>query len=179
MTPLINPIRPYRSPKIEVRKSNIDGKGLIAIDYIVKDELVAIKNGHILTKEEFYKLSYKCQEYCMQFEDNFYFGPRYEHEIYVSGVCINHSCNPTTGFRGQVVVAMRNIKPGEEVTIDDAMHFTDMGKLSGLECKCGSENCRGIIKSDDWKSKELQERYGNYFSYYIQRKIQKLSQNNI
>jgi uncharacterized protein len=174
MIPTINPIRPYRSPKIEVRESRITGRGIFAIDTILKDEIVAIKNGHILTKKEFYALSYKCQAYCMQFEDNFYFGPKNEEEIEGNAVIINHSCTPNAGFMGQVVVAMRTIEADEEVLMDNAMHFTDMGKLSGLECRCGSEYCRGIITNNDWKSEKLQKRYGQYFSYYILRKIESI-----
>ena len=38
----------YRSPKTEVRESKIHGRGLFAIADIAKDEIVAVKGGHIV-----------------------------------------------------------------------------------------------------------------------------------
>ena len=45
MTPLS-----YRSPKTEVRKSKIHGHGLFAIVGIAKNEIVAVKGGHIVDR---------------------------------------------------------------------------------------------------------------------------------
>src|SRR5436190_50772 len=41
----------YRSPKTEVRQSAIHGRGLFATADIAKDEVVAIKGGHIVGGE--------------------------------------------------------------------------------------------------------------------------------
>lgn len=38
----------YRSPKTEVRESKIHGRGLFATADIAKDEIVAVKGGHIV-----------------------------------------------------------------------------------------------------------------------------------
>src|SRR5437588_4341185 len=38
----------YRSPKTEVRASAIHGRGLFATAAIAKDEIVAVKGGHII-----------------------------------------------------------------------------------------------------------------------------------
>src|SRR6266480_4155657 len=46
MTPLS-----YRSPKTEVRESKIHGRGLFAKADIAKDEIVAVKGGHIVDRE--------------------------------------------------------------------------------------------------------------------------------
>ena len=44
----------YRSPKVEVRASDLGGRGIFATATIYKDEVVAIKAGHIIlqTKSE-------------------------------------------------------------------------------------------------------------------------------
>jgi hypothetical protein len=42
-----------------------------------------------------------------------------------------------------------------------------------FECKCGSSDCRKQITSDDWKKKEIQQKYLEYFSPYLRDKIQK------
>jgi hypothetical protein len=41
----------YRSPKTEVRESSIYGRGLFARADIAKNEVVAIKGGHIVDRE--------------------------------------------------------------------------------------------------------------------------------
>jgi uncharacterized protein len=70
---------------------------------------------------------------------------------------------------GQVVlVAMRNIAPGEELTHDWAT--TDDGDYE-MECRCGSPRCRRIITGKDWMRPELQERYRGWFCWFLQRKI--------
>jgi len=55
----------------------------------------------------------------------------------------NHSCNPNTAYSGLNLIALRDIRRGEELTIDygefgnpDAAPFT---------CACGAENCRGAV----------------------------------
>ena len=87
----------------------------------------------------------------------------------------NHSCDPNAGFGGSPVtlVAMREIPVGEEITFDYAMcecieHLT--GNCD-WECQCGKPHCRGMFTGADWKRPELWERYGNYFSPYLLKKI--------
>ena len=87
----------------------------------------------------------------------------------------NHSCDPNAGFGGSPVtlVAMREIAVGEEITFDYAMcecieHLT--GNCD-WECKCGTPHCRGMFTGSDWRRPELWERYGNYFSPYLLKKI--------
>src|SRR5438876_11349582 len=41
----------YRSPKTEVRESKIHGRGLFATADIAKDEIVAVKGGHIVDRK--------------------------------------------------------------------------------------------------------------------------------
>ncbi|MFH1547204.1 MAG: SET domain-containing protein-lysine N-methyltransferase, partial [bacterium] len=82
---------------------------------------------------------------------------------------INHSCEPNCGIRGDIVfTAIRDIKEGDEITIDYA--FIDNEDYS-FKCTCGSENCRKTVTGRDWKIKELQEKYGNYFATYLKRKF--------
>jgi hypothetical protein len=78
---------------------------------------------------------------------------------------INHSCEPNVGFAGNVVlVAMRDVAPGQELTTDYAL-FDDCD--AEIECRCGAAACRGLITGRDWKRPDLQRRYGGYFSAYL------------
>ncbi|MCF8111962.1 MAG: SET domain-containing protein [Desulfobacteraceae bacterium] len=166
-----NKVMCYRSPKIEVRTSDLGGRGVFAITEIEKDEVVAIKAGHIITSDELAGITSSVGDYALQIHDGLYLGPRSKDELEQMAIFINHSCNPNVGFLGQIVyVAMRNIESGEELCHDYSMERSDD---YSLECRCGSDYCRGTITGDDWKRPDLQERYGDRFSSYILEKIKK------
>ncbi len=162
-------MRTWRSPKIEVSNNTLSGRGVVAIKDIKKDEIVAIKSGHIVTRKGLARISDQVGDLALQIDDNFYLAPTTPDEVDDMSVFINHSCDPNIGFRGQVVyVAMRDIEAGEELCHDYAMERSDD---YFLECRCGSPLCRNQITGDDWKLPELQARYGRYFSIYILNKI--------
>lgn len=63
----------------------------------------------------------------------------------------NHSCNPNTGVRGvNTLIALRGIKPGEEITYD---YSTVVGRSEPhesnwvLRCRCNADSCRKRIGS--------------------------------
>ena len=164
-------MKTYRSPKIEVRENTLAGRGVVAIEDIDKDEIVAIKAGNIVTRDEIEAVTREAGDLALQIDDDFYIAPRTPDEADDMSVFINHSCDPNVGFRGQVVyVAMRDIAAGEELCHDYAMERSDDYRL---DCHCGSPSCRGKVSGDDWKLPELQARYGEYFSIYIRNKIQR------
>ena len=143
----------YRSPKTDVRESKIHGRGLFATADIGKDEIVAIKGGHIIDRAT------------LQREIT----PVNEDEREMSMLYSNHSCDANLGMRGEITfVAMRDIRAGEELTHDWAT--TDDDDYS-VECKCGAPNCRKILTGKDWQRPELQKRYAGYFSAHLARKI--------
>jgi hypothetical protein len=82
---------------------------------------------------------------------------------------INHSCEPNVGFAGNIVlVAMRDIDAGEELTTDYAL-FDDYE--GSMECRCGRPLCRGRVDGRDWQRPELRQRYRGYFSWYLERRL--------
>ena len=163
-------MKTYRSPKIEVRHGTLEGRGVVAVADIAKDEIIAIKVGHVVTRDEIDSITEAAGDLALQIDDEFYIAPRSRDEIHDMSVFINHSCDPNVGFRGQVVyVAMRDIPAGEELCHDYAMERSDD---YSLDCHCGSPLCRGKVTGQDWKLPDLQRRYGGYFSIYLRNKIQ-------
>lgn len=152
----MNQLKTYCSPKTIVRESSKGGKGLFARKDIAKNEIIAIKNGHIVDKEEAYRLDSELGDFSLQISDKFYICPKTKDEIKDIVIFINHSCDPNVGMDGQIdYVAMRDIKAGEELCMDYAMAISNEYEL---ECKCGSEKCRGIITGEDWKDEDLQKK---------------------
>jgi SET domain-containing protein len=155
----------YRSPKTEVRQSPIHGKGLFATRAIAKGEIVAAKGGHVLTKQAWTDLG----PADIQVSDDLFIAPVTQAQRDGSMLYTNHSCDPNLAIQGQIVlVAMQDIVPGEELTIDWAT--TDDGDYE-MQCRCGSAHCRGTVTGKDWMKKELQEKYQGWFCWFLQRKI--------
>ncbi len=160
----------YRSPKTEVRESKIHGRGLFAMSDIAKDEIVAVKGGHIVDRKTLReKITPVLGPVEIQVDDHLFIAPITNEERELSMLYSNHSCAPNLGMRGEITfVAMRNIRAGEELTHDWAM--TDDDDYS-IECNCGAPDCRKILTGKDWQRPDLQEGYVGYFSAYLARKI--------
>jgi SET domain-containing protein len=160
----------YLSPKTEVRESKIHGRGLFATADIARDEVVAVKGGHIISREQLREnVTPRLGPVEIQIDDDLFIAPVTQEEMEGSMLYSNHSCDANIGIRGEITfVAMRDIRAGEELTHDWAM--TDDDDYS-VECRCGSSNCRKILTGKDWQRADLQKRYGGYFSAYLADKI--------
>src|SRR5215471_4994604 len=153
----------YRSPKTEVRESKIHGRGLFAAADIAKDEIVAVKGGHIVDRKILReRITPRLGPVEIQIDDDLFIAPVTKEERESSMLYSNHSCDPNLGVRGEITfVAMRDIRAGEELTHDWAM--TDDDDYS-IECNCRASNCRQILTGKDWQRQDLQKRYAGYFS---------------
>lgn len=159
----------YISPKAAVRESRIHGRGLFAVEAITKDEIVAIKGGHVFDRRTLNEVEPLLGPAEIQIGEDLYIGPLAESEREGSMIYSNHSCEPNIGVRGQIVfVAMRDIEAGEELTHDWATTDDDTYRM---ECRCAAPTCRKTVTGQDWRQRELQEKYGHYMSWYLLEKI--------
>lgn len=164
----------YTSPKVEARESSIAGKGVFAIEDISKGELVfdfSNGNGKYISGAEMDKLFEKGMDYAIQVDDDLFFAATEDSEMEI-GDYLNHSCDPNLGIKDSLkLFAIKDIKFGDEVTFDYAMTESSDFKI---KCLCGKPNCRGVVTGEDWKRKDLQEKYKGFFSDYLQKKIDNL-----
>jgi SET domain-containing protein len=155
------------NPKTEKRTSPIQGRGLFARDAIAAGEIVAVKGGSVMDRTAFAVVRAEISPAEIQIEDNLYIAPRTAVEVAASMLYLNHSCDPNVGVRGQITfVAMREVSPGSELTIDYAMIDGDPSER--MECSCGTRDCRKVITGNDWRLPELRRKYVGYFSRYIE-----------
>lgn len=155
------------SEKVEVRGSSIDKKGMFAKELIRSGEIVYIKGGHILSRSELFS-SEVINSY-LPISDEYFLGALSAEEEEAIKLYNNHSCDPNCGMHGEIIfVAIRDIQPGEELTVDYA--FIDNEDYS-FECQCGSAKCRHTVTGFDWKIKRLQDEYYPYFAQYLKDKI--------
>ena len=155
------------NPKVEVRGSSIDKKGMFAKELIDAGEIVYIKGGHILSRDKLFS-SGVINSY-LPISDDYFLGTTSAKEEEHIKLYNNHSCDPNCGMHGEIsFVAIRDIQPGEELTVDYA--FIDNEDYS-FECQCGSERCRHTVTGFDWRIKRLQDEYYSYFAQYLKDKI--------
>ncbi len=157
----------YLSPKLMARAlPQKGGKGVFAQQHIHQGEVIAVWGGDIGVYDEVMHLPEEKRRYTVQVEEGLY---QIVHNV-GDAEYINHSCDPNVGFHGQIVlVAMRDIEPGEEACIDYAM--CDGSPYDEFACGCGAPHCRQHVTGNDWQLPELQEKYQGYFSAYLQHRI--------
>ncbi len=149
--------------------SGIEGRGLAALAPIRAGETVAIKGGHVITTAALRSLPERLQNSEIQIADGFHLAALEEAEYEPVMLFINHSCDPNVGFAGSIVlVAMRDISAGEELTTDYAL-FDDYD--GAMQCRCGTPSCRRTVSGRDWQRPDLQRKYGSYFSTYLLRRL--------
>ena len=164
-------IQSWISPKTTKDKpSKIHGNGFFAIAPIAKGEVVAVKMGHVIDKPTLDTNQRVVRDSEVQIADGLYLAPLTDEEFPRSMIHYNHSCEPNCGMGGNIlVVAMRDIAEGEELTVDYAMHFSDPSY--SMSCNCQTPSCRHTITGNDWQLPELQRKYDGFFSWYIEQKI--------
>lgn len=164
------------NPKIVIKNAGAKGIGSFAGAPIAKSELVIVQGGKIMKYSQIEESDYKSFAYhCFPIEQDLLICPIEPKLEKLDGIFqVNHSCNPNCGFRGQIVlVAIRDIQAGEEVTYDYAMTDANWNDAiyQEMECLCGTDNCRNTISGKDWRRKDLQEKYKEYFSSFVQEMI--------
>jgi hypothetical protein len=75
---------------------------------------------------------------------------------------LNHSCDPSVWWSGDVLVTRRAVAVGEELTGDYSTANAHPSFL--LVCHCESYRCRQMVTGDDWRIPELQRRYAGHFA---------------
>ncbi|MGD9795378.1 MAG: SET domain-containing protein [Acidimicrobiia bacterium] len=163
----------YVATKAEARTVSPSREGVFAVAPIRSGETVAVFGGTVADRVAIDKLTPVQRSRSLQIDDDlFLVGPETVDGDAV-GFSVNHSCDPNCGIVGSVMlVAMRDITEGEEITFDYAM--TDSQDYDEFDCTCGTELCRHQVSGSDWLLPGLQQRYRGWFSAYLARRIARL-----
>jgi SET domain-containing protein len=143
------------------------GYGSFVVSKISKGEMVASFGGNVIDQRELTNYSADRVSRSLQLNSNTYLLSGNNPE---AGDMINHSCKPNCGIAGtSSVQAIRDIEIDEELTFDYAM--SDSSQYDQFKCACEKEGCREKVTGMDWQNKDLQTKYRNYFSSYIEKLI--------
>ena len=142
----------------------------IAVEPIRAGETVGAFGGACVDRTAFSSFDDARQRRAVQLDDDLFLvgGDHAEDVDHIA-----HSCEPNCGMSGgMLLVALRDIAPGEALTYDHAM--TDGDEYDSFDCTCGTASCRGTVTGQDWTLPELQLRYRSHFSPYLARRISAL-----
>jgi hypothetical protein len=81
---------------------------------------------------------------------------------------LNHACNANAGFRTpRRMYACRDIRKGDEITVD--FSTIDYVEFWEMPCRCGSKECRKVIRSIQFLPARVFERYLPNIPQFLQR----------
>jgi len=156
------------SPYISVKKSRIHSIGVYAKKDIAKDTRIIEYVGKRLTKAESDRradIPLEKNTKNSEYGAVYMFILNKRHDIdgnvsYNTARFINHSCDPnceTDIIRGKIwVIAIRNIKKGEEIAYNYNYDFDD---YEDHRCRCRAKRCVGyILDEDHWKKLKKSEK---------------------
>jgi uncharacterized protein len=164
-------VRSWITPKAaKGGASVIEGQGVHAVEVIAGGEVVAVKGGHILDGSAVAGLAEAIRDSAFPIAADCFLAALTRDEYDGVMMRVNHSCEPNVGMGGNVLlVSMREIAAGEELTIDYALFLGDPG--FAMQCRCRTAACRGVVTGTDWMRTDLQQRYRGWFSWWLQQKI--------
>lgn len=157
----------FLTERAVARPAGAKGIGVFAVEPIAAGSTVIAFGGFVVNRSQLHALPESQQRHTLQIDDDLFLtGPLASEPADF----INHGCTPNCGlFGATILVAMRAIEPGEELTFDYAT--CDGEPYDEFECQCGSPRCRGKVTGHDWMDPDLQRRYRGWFSPYLTRRI--------
>lgn len=154
------PVTTFRAP-VRVGDAGPRGRGLFAKGDIPPSTRVASFSG---APRWVWDIPEQYWPYTVQVDYDRYVLPRRSSRARY----INHSCEPNCAVSGRSIVTLRRITRGEELTFDYSSDVDWPGFR--MACKCGSSECRKVIRAYRFLPKRLKLRYGRNVAEFILRR---------
>ncbi len=125
---------------VEVRDTPEKGKGVFALrDFREGEFIFRRRNGPVITGAEIPSLSGEDMMHLTELGFDSYA------VVLTPGAYLNHSCDPNAMRSGVKVFAWRDVREGEEITIDYRINAFADGER--WKCSCGSADCTGWVEA--------------------------------
>jgi hypothetical protein len=159
--------RSWLDPRVEVRPSAVEGRGLFAREGIPSGERIIEMGGQRHADSDVAGLGPAAHSSLAIDE-----GRNLIQDADDPGTYGNHSCDPNAWLVDEVtIVARRDIAAGEEITIDYATLSGYEGWTMACACGAGGPGCRRTVGGADWRRPDLQDRYAGHWSPFLERRI--------
>ena len=147
-----------------MKDAGVKGKGVFASkEFLHGDVILKIDTSALISAEDIQYLSADEQNHTMYVGDGNYIIMGSPERF------INHSCEANAYTKSGKVIAMRDIKQGEEITCDYSLTSVDTWKM---KCFCGSKRCRGVIEGDLLqKDASFRRKHTEYIEEWMKREI--------
>jgi hypothetical protein len=151
---------------IIVRDAGTKGKGVFALrDFTRSSFIFRRRHRKVVTNSDIMSLSQEDQQHLCELDWNT------SAVLLPPGCYLNHSCDPNAIRSGVNVYAWRDIRAGDEITIDYRLNAFDGEQWN---CSCGSSNCPGYVISSFFSlDEERQRQYLAYAPPFIQREFRR------
>lgn len=146
--------------KVLNKKSEIEGCGTFAAEFIPRGTIIFYfgRNEKYIPKANFAALTAEAKERLYKFGVEDEWG-----NWAIADGDVNHSCdaNILSLFANGIYceIAVRDIREGEELTIDYALLYSSFPW--SMRCNCGSANCRGTVGSGWPVSAQVQDQWNS------------------
>lgn len=161
--------------QIYICKSKIEGFGIRLGEDVIRGEIISRIKGELKFKVNKSKKDALANPNWVGVKKDHWIDPEKPYKF------LNHSCNPSVGIKGSIsITALRDLKEGEEITIDYSTIEGD--PRWEMQCFCSDNNCREVIRSIHFLPKEQFNKYlpfvSNYFKkiYLKENKIKQVTQ---
>jgi hypothetical protein len=155
-------------PDVEVRPSDVAGRGLFATADLPAGTVVSRLGGMLVDTAEVRRLLATSTSYVdsivVDEDAHLLLAPASFNRFG------NHACDPNLGWVGAYALAtLDDVAAGTELLHDYAMSTVDPDFV--LRCHCHSYRCRQMVEGTDWRIPQLQRRYAGHWTPYVQRLI--------
>ncbi len=137
----------HKLPKIQIRKTKKYGNAVFAKEDIAKGKVIHIFSGEVITFDECIE---RIRAGTEAQTDTLQVGLELDMDLDEISRSFNHACEPNAGLRKiSEMVAIRDIKTGEEITYDySATIGPNIPKsLWTMDCLCEAKKCRKVISN--------------------------------
>ena len=151
---------------IIVKEAGDKGKGVFALRDFARGEFIfRRRHGQVVSNHEISTLSEEDQRHLCELDW------QRSAVLLAPGCYLNHACDPNAMRSGTRVFAWKDIRQGEEITIDYRLNaFSD----DRWNCACGSASCPGFVVSSFFAlSHDRQLAYLPYAPKFIQREYRR------
>jgi len=127
--------------KLTIKDTGKYGKGVFAAKEIKKGEVIHIFDGRKLDVTDVVKRINSGKE---SIDDPLQIGRRTYIDLDDFSRLFNHSCDPNAGVRKtSELFALRDVKKEEQISFDYSSTIAPTAWK--MKCKCGLDNCRGVV----------------------------------